>query len=176
VGEQPNVNGQADGPPAIHRAATAAEVLPAGGLARDDRAVTEAPDDDVPFDEQLLPVRHMDIAPDGSRVRVLARLPRGGMAHFELASGEVSRAQRHRSVSEIWYILEGLGVMWRQQGSGEGREIDLRPGVCLTIPVGTSFQFCSTGRNPLAAIGVTMPPWPGERESVPVEGPWTPTV
>ncbi|WP_217644896.1 cupin domain-containing protein [Geodermatophilus amargosae] len=98
------------------------------------------------------------------------------MAHFELAGGEVSRALQHRSVSEIWYILGGLGVMWRQQEAGSGREVDLRPGVCLTIPVGTSFQFWNTGREPLAAIGATMPPWPGEGEAIPVEGPWIPTV
>jgi len=138
--------------------------------------MSSASDHEVLFENQLLPVRHMGIAPDGSRVRVLARLPRGGMAHFELAGGEVSRAQRHRSVSEIWYILGGLGVMWRQQGTGEGGEIDLRPGVCLTIPVGTSFQFCNTGREPLAAIGVTMPPWPGKDEALSIEGPWIPTV
>src|SRR3954453_4269008 len=103
-------------------------------MTNDNGAMTNALDREVPFSDQLLPTRHTDIAPDGSRVRVLASLPRGGMAHFELAEGEVSRAQKHRSVSEIWYVLEGLGVMWRQQGSDEGREIDLRPGACLTLP------------------------------------------
>lgn len=131
---------------------------------------------DLPYDELLLPVRHTAMAPDGSRVRVLAGLPAGGMAHFELAAGEVSIAQRHRTVSEIWYILGGLGVMWRKRAADEGSEIDLRPGMCLTIPVGTSFQFCNTGREPLAAIGVTMPPWPGEGEAVAVDGVWPPTV
>lgn len=129
--------------------------------------------DEVPFGECLLPVSADDVAPDGSLVRVLASLPQGGMAHFELAGGEVSRPQRHRSVSEIWYVLSGFGVMWRSQDGGAGREIDLRPGVCLTIPVGTSFQFRNTGREPLAAIGVTMPPWPGPHEAEAVPGPWT---
>jgi mannose-6-phosphate isomerase-like protein (cupin superfamily) len=49
-------------------------------------------------------------------------------------------------------------------------------GVCLTIPVGTHFQFRSFGYEPLAAIGVTMPPWPGAGESCEVHGRWTPTV
>ena len=28
----------------------------------------------------------------------------------------------------------------------------------------------------LVAVGVAMPPWPGEQEAFFVEGPWTPTV
>jgi hypothetical protein len=64
--------------------------------------------------------------------------------------------------------------MWRHQNGREAREIDLRPGVALTIPVGTSFQFRDTGREPLAAVGVTMPPWPGEGEAIDTNGPWTP--
>ncbi|MGY1694638.1 cupin domain-containing protein [Geodermatophilus sp. SYSU D00814] len=126
--------------------------------------------------ECLLPVQAGDVAPDGSLVRVLVGVPAGGMAHFELAAGAVSRATRHRTVSEIWYVLGGLGHMWRARGEGDGGQIDLRAGVCLTIPVGTSFQFRNTGREPLAAIGVTMPPWPGPLEAEAVPGPWTPTI
>lgn len=114
------------------------------------------------------------VAPDGSLVRLLPSLPGGGMAHFELGAEEVSIAQQHRTVSEIWYVLSGLGAMWRQAATGETTEIDLRAGVALTIPVGTRFQFRNTGRVPLEAIGVTMPPWPGEQEALAVEGPWTP--
>ena len=38
------------------------------------------------------------------------------------------------------------------------------------------FQFRSFGYEPLAAIGVTMPPWPGTDESFPVGGKWEQTV
>jgi mannose-6-phosphate isomerase-like protein (cupin superfamily) len=128
------------------------------------------------FTEALLPTQHDAIAPDGSLVRLLTRLPSGSMAQFELGAGEVSRPQRHRTVSEVWYVVQGLGRMWRHQNGREAREIDLRPGVALTIPVGTAFQFRNTGREPLAAIGVTMPPWPGEDEAIDADGPWTPNV
>ena len=40
--------------------------------------------------------------------------------------------------------------------------------MCLTIPLGTHFQFRSLGPGPLAAVAVTMPPWPGPDEAVPV--------
>ena len=40
--------------------------------------------------------------------------------------------------------------------------VDVYPDVCLTIPLGVHFQFRSFGFDQLAAVGVTMPPWPGE--------------
>jgi mannose-6-phosphate isomerase-like protein (cupin superfamily) len=97
------------------------------------------------------------------------------MAHFELGPGEVSRPIRHRTVNEAWYILRGLGRMWRRQ-DGTERAVDLRAGTALTIPVGTAFQFRNTGRVPLAVVGVTMPPWPGEDEAMEVAGPWPPRL
>jgi mannose-6-phosphate isomerase-like protein (cupin superfamily) len=98
------------------------------------------------------------------------------MAHFELGAGEVSRPQQHRTVNEIWYVVQGLGRMWRRHDGHEPRENGLRPGVAPTIPVGTSFQSRNTGREPLAAIGITMPPWPGEGEAMDVDGPWMPDL
>ena len=115
------------------------------------------------------------IAPDGSDVRVLLQLAHGGMAHFELAPGQTSKAIVHRTVEEIWYFLSGRGQMWRQH-NGQAQVVDVYPGVCLTIPLGTRFQFRSFGDGPLAAIGVTMPPWPGDGEATVVPGEWQPTV
>jgi mannose-6-phosphate isomerase-like protein (cupin superfamily) len=109
------------------------------------------------------------IAPDGSEVRVLLRLDGGSMAHFKLARGRVSRAIEHRTVSEIWFVLAGRGEMWRRTGGVETIVL-LEPGVCLTIHVGTRFQFRSLGTEPLAVVGVTMPPWPGDAEAIPVDG------
>jgi mannose-6-phosphate isomerase-like protein (cupin superfamily) len=132
--------------------------------------------EDVRPSEDVLHVAADAVAPDGSLVRLLPGLPAGGMAHFELGGGEVSVPQRHRTVSEIWYVLSGRGSMWRRSVGGVETEIDLRAGVALTIPVGTSFQFQNTGRVPLEAVGVTMPPWPGDGEAVTVDGPWTPVL
>jgi mannose-6-phosphate isomerase-like protein (cupin superfamily) len=125
------------------------------------------------FSTSRLPARPDIIAPDGSDVRVLCRTSRGSMAHFELAAGRASDAIFHRSVDEIWYVLSGRGAMWRRQ---DGREqvVDLAPGVCVTIPQGTHFQFRAAAGAPLAAVGVTMPPWPGPGEAVAVPGKWPP--
>lgn len=111
------------------------------------------------------------IAPDGSQVRVLLALEGGSMAHFELAEGNISKAVVHRTVDEIWYVLEGLGVMWRKSDEQE-ETIRMEPGVSLTIPRGTRFQFRSIGPGPLRAVAITMPPWTGEDEASFVEGIW----
>jgi mannose-6-phosphate isomerase-like protein (cupin superfamily) len=127
------------------------------------------------FATTLLPAKPTTIAPDGSAVRVLLEMAGGGMAHFELAPGETAKAVRHRTVEEIWFILSGSGEMWREQ-AGREEVVALSPGACLTIPIGTRFQFRALGPEPLAAIAVTMPPWPGEGEAIIVAGPWEPTV
>jgi mannose-6-phosphate isomerase-like protein (cupin superfamily) len=113
------------------------------------------------------------VAPDGSDVRVLLGLGGGGMAHFTLAPGETSTAVVHRTVEEIWFVLSGRGQMWRRQDERAGI-VELVAGVCLTIPLGTAFQFRAIGEEPLVAVAVTMPPWPGEGEAVAVAGAWPP--
>ena len=123
------------------------------------------------FQTMHLPAERTVVAPDGSDVRVLLGVAAGGMAHFELAAGAVSHAIVHRTVEEIWYIVSGSGDMWRKQGLRE-EVVALHPGVCLTIPVGTHFQFRASAKEAVAAIAITLPPWPGEAEAVPVIGPW----
>src|ERR1700761_7129958 len=120
---------------------------------------------------RALPHDYDVLAPDGSEVRVLLSLAGGSMAHFRLPAGQVSQAVRHRTVEEIWYILSGSGAMWQSDGA----VVDLRPGLCLTIPTGIAFQFRATGNDALAAVAVTMPPWPGDEEAEFVAGFWPPS-
>ena len=121
--------------------------------------------------KHLPPTRDL-VATDGSDVRILLALAGGGMAHFELKPNRTSKAITHRTVEEIWYFLSGHGQMWRSQ-NGQAAVVDVYPGVCITIPLGTHFQFRSLGDQPLAAVAVTMPPWPGDGEAVVVTGAWT---
>ena len=127
------------------------------------------------FTTRRLPALRDAVAPDKSDVRILLQLKGGGMAHFELGPGRTSKAVAHRTVEEIWFFLSGRGEMWRKQGDRE-EVVPVDAGVCLTIPLGTHFQFRSFGYIPLAAVGVTMPPWPGDGESYDVAGKWEPTA
>lgn len=124
------------------------------------------------FDTLPLPTEPTIIAPDGSDVRVLLQLSGGSMAHFELAAGRASLAIKHRTVEEIWFILQGEGTMWRKQDERE-EVVTLTPGICITIPLGTHFQFRASESTALSAVGITMPPWPGADEAIPVPAKWT---
>ena len=65
--------------------------------------------------------------------------------------------------------------MWRQLGDCE--EItEIAPGVSITIPTSAQFQFRCEGGQPLEAIAVTMPPWPGGDEAYAAAGIWEATV
>jgi mannose-6-phosphate isomerase-like protein (cupin superfamily) len=111
-------------------------------------------------------------APDGSAVRPLCALPGvASFAHFELSPSQVSKAVSHATVQEIWYVIGGAGQMWRRSGASEAFT-DLAPGVCLTISLGTVFQF-RAGDGGLRVVAVTVPPWPeAPGEARPERGPW----
>lgn len=125
----------------------------------------------LPFATLPLPPEVDALAPDTSEIRVLLATLRGSMAHGTLRAGRVSLAVRHRTVDEIWYVLGGEADIWRRLGDQE-EVARLRPGVCITIPVGTAFQFRTIGPEDFRFIMTTMPPWPGPDECVMVQGPW----
>ena|SRR5438552_2385608 len=123
------------------------------------------------FETKSLPENPDVVAPDGSNVDVLLKLSGGSMAHFELPGRRTSIPVAHRTVEEIWFFIAGAGQMWRRL-DGHEEVVDVRPGICLTIPVGTHFQFRSLSEDPLTAVAITMPPWPGTDEAYEVEGKW----
>lgn len=123
------------------------------------------------FTTVQLPISHDVFAPDGSEIRVLAGTAHVSMAHGLLPPGGVSRAIRHRTVEEVWYVLAGQAEIWRRLGDDE-QLITASAGTSLTIPVGMHFQFRTTGDEPFQFIMLTMPPWPGEDEAEFVAGVW----
>ena len=127
------------------------------------------------FPIQALETARIVAAPDGSAVRILVSAPTGSMAHFRLPPFAVSRAMAHRTVHEVWFILAGQGQMWRSDGTGD-EVTALVPGLSLAIAPGTSFQFRCDAAEPLDAVAVTMPPWPGDNEAYAVDGIWPPTI
>ena len=112
-------------------------------------------------------------APDGSEIRELPRMTRGSLAHCRLPAGAVTIPVRHRTIEEIWYVLAGRGSVWR---GPDGEIVSVEPGMALTIPQGTWFQFRAHSETDLEMILTTMPSWPGDDEAIRVEGPWEPTV
>lgn len=112
------------------------------------------------------------LAPDGSEIRLLHSLAGASVVHCRLPAGAVTTPVRYRSVEEVWFFLAGAGQVWRKQGEVE-QILDVAPGLSLTIPLGTDFQFRNTGEVPLEFIIATTPPWPGEDEAVALDtGAW----
>jgi mannose-6-phosphate isomerase-like protein (cupin superfamily) len=119
----------------------------------------------------LLPDSFDALAPDSSEIRVLGRVRGASMAHGTLPPGGISLAVIHRTVEEIWYVLDGHAEIWREQ---DGREevIQAAAGTSITIPAGTRFQFRTVGASPFRFIMCTIPPWPGEDEAIRVPDHW----
>jgi mannose-6-phosphate isomerase-like protein (cupin superfamily) len=106
------------------------------------------------------------IAGDATILRELLCPEPGGvnirysLAHAELKPGETSRAHRLKS-SEVYYILEGEGVMHI-----EGESARVRPGQAVYIP-GNSRQFIeNTGSSELRFLCIVDPAWRREDEEV----------
>jgi len=124
------------------------------------------------------PQRDYDVlAPDGSEIRLLLEVGRASMVHCALPPGEVSQPVRHRTVDEVWYCIAGAAQLWRQGSVTHDEEIvDLVPGVAVSIPLGTAFQFRATGDTALEVVITTIPAWPGADEAVSVSGHWPATA
>jgi mannose-6-phosphate isomerase-like protein (cupin superfamily) len=130
------------------------------------------------FEEKHLSDVTSSRADDGSEVFPLCRLSdKASTALWQLEKGEVSRAVRSRTVEEIWYVVAGSGAMWRRQDDRE-KTVELTPGLSLTVPGGTTFQFKASDDESLHVLGATIPSYPiGSEDEVIVEqGPWTPRV
>jgi mannose-6-phosphate isomerase-like protein (cupin superfamily) len=123
------------------------------------------------FDSKTISEKVDAIAPDGSEIRLLPQLPGGSMVHCRLPQGKVTQAVSHHRVEELWYILAGKGELWRKQGDIE-EVTRLVPGLALSIPIRTSFQFRNIGDEALEFIIVTMPPWSGPDDATIEENHW----
>lgn len=128
------------------------------------------------WDTRQISIAPEAVAPDGSAVRILCATSGGSMAAFSLAPAAVARAVVHRTVDEIWYVNSGRGRLWRSRPDGAEEVTALTPGVCLTIPLGTHFQFRSDDAESLQIVAVTMPPWPGDGEAQTICGKWMATL
>ena len=115
-------------------------------------------------------------APDGSEIRFLIDhrnlAQQASAVEVTLPAGQVSRPVWHRTVEEIWYILEGSGQVWRCPPDADPDRTpaeDVAPGDSLAIPTGWRFQFAANNEGPLRFLCVTIPPWPGEDEAQPAD-------
>ena len=115
-------------------------------------------------------------APDGSEIRLLVDSRHGAvkssLAEVTLGPDEITRPVWHRTVEEVWYVLEGTGKVWRCPPDSAPETVppmDVGPGDALVIPTGWRFQFSVGASGSLRFLCHTTPPWPGDDEAVPAE-------
>ncbi len=123
----------------------------------------------------ILPKKPDAKSPAGAYICFLMDGERGNMIHSTVPPRQVNKATVHATVSEFWYILEGHGEIWRDNGV-ESCITDLVPGISIDIPVGTAFQYRNISDIDLKFICIAMPPWPGDSEATFIEGQWQPTI
>lgn len=85
---------------------------------------------------------------DGSEIRLLLdsrqSAAKSSLVEVNLGPGEITRPVWHRTVEEIWYVLEGEGKVWRCPPDADPQTVppvDVTPGDALVIPTGWRFQF-----------------------------------
>ena len=123
----------------------------------------------------MLPEKYEARSPAGAEIRFLMEGTTGTMIHSTVPPQQTNKATVHATVSEFWYVLEGHGEIWRDDGN-ESDVAVLVPGTAIDIPVGTAFQYRNVSDVELTFICITMPPWPGESEATYVKGLWQPTI
>lgn len=110
-------------------------------------------------------------APSGeTEIRELPNLPRGELTHATLPAGAVSKPALVDK-NEAFYVLEGMGEIWRADGTGE-EVVELRPQRCVTMPPGVGFQYRALGSEALVFIVAVMPRWSPESWHELADGYW----
>ena len=124
--------------------------------------------------ETTLPKTADAKSPAGADIRFIMDGTTGNMIHASVPPHQINRATIHSTVSEFWYVLEGHGEIWRNDGASE-KVTQLLAGTSIDIPVGTAFQYRNVAQSDLKFICISMPPWPGDDEASSVEGKWEAT-
>lgn len=83
------------------------------------------------------------------------------IAHAVLKPGRASLPHRLKESSEVYYILEGSGVM-----NIEGEEAEVRRGQAVFIPPGSWQLIRNSGGTDLEFLAIVHPFWKKEDEEV----------
>ncbi len=99
---------------------------------------------------------------DGSTIRSLLDLSVApvrlqSLAEASLEPGQATEAHHHRLSEEIYYLLEGEGLM---DVDGEVRRVG--PGDAVLIPPGARHQITNDGGATLRFLCCCAPPWTAE--------------
>lgn len=103
-------------------------------------------------------------SPAGATVKFILQTETFSVAHCTLSKGQLSKRVRHKTVTEVWYVLKGKGNLYRKSAQGPGGKVYLAPGHSIQIPRGCVFQYQASPCENLVFLCITSPPWPGPQE------------
>jgi len=83
------------------------------------------------------------------------------LAHAVLGPGEASAPHRLKSSSEVYFILEGRGIMHI-----DGESAEVAAGQAVYIPPGSVQHIENVGGGPLLFLCLVSPPWREEDEEL----------
>lgn len=76
------------------------------------------------------------------------------IAHVEMAPGNTSLLHKHNSFTEIYYILDGKGIIWvgdKKLSVGRDTLVEIKPGV--------NHKLRNTGKFLLSHLVISNPPF-----------------
>ena len=112
--------------------------------------------------------------PTEAEIKVITDQLESATMQYTLKKGTVSKALRHKTVTEFWHILSGSGAIWRRNETQESI-LPLKAGMSIDVPLGTDFQYCSD-KDDLIFICITLPPASDPDEASVIEDcAWKPT-
>ena len=83
------------------------------------------------------------------------------IAHAVLKAGESSLVHKLKTSIEIYYILEGKGIMHIDEESEE-----VQPGQVIYIPANSKQYIQNTGDNELKFLAIVYPMWQAKDEEL----------
>lgn len=83
------------------------------------------------------------------------------ISHAVLKAGESSLVHKLKTSIEIYYILEGKGIMYIDDESEE-----VQPGQVVYIPANSKQHIKNTGNDELKFLAIVYPMWRGEDEKL----------
>jgi mannose-6-phosphate isomerase-like protein (cupin superfamily) len=121
-----------------------------------------------------LPREPTSRSPGGaSEIRQLVQLPPGQLTHAVCGAGNVAAGAVLPERYEAFYVLAGAGEIWRSTADDRESVTALRPGRCVEIPAGTTFQYRAYADASLVFLVVVTPMWDAEHYvDRPDAGPW----
>lgn len=93
---------------------------------------------------------------DGSTIREFLHTPSQSLAEAMLAPGQATRRHYHRASEEIYFLLDGAGLM-----EVDGEELSVTPGDAVLIPPG-AWHTLRAGPDGARLLCMCAPPYSHE--------------